>query len=181
MVEARSSEDLFRSPPAARAASTRASRAVTVTSVDSDTTAVIGSGALINQGVSDGSATQDVNVSARNHARLDAYTGSARAGRGRRGGAAWMSASLRNDTTALIDDSAGSRASRDVDVNALTSAEIDSVVVSARAGSGAIAGGVAVYSIGSGSMPKGAAARDGQRRLLATSTATPTISPPTTA
>ena len=39
---------------------------------------------------------------------------------------------------------------RDVDVNALTSAEIDSVVVSASGGLGAIAGGVAVYSIGSG-------------------------------
>ena len=150
MVEARSSEDLF-SVAASGAGGFYAgvSGAVTVTSVDSDTTAVIGSGALINQGVSDGSATQDVNVSARNHARLDAYTGSLALGAvGAAGGV--DVGTLRNDTTALIDDSAKVASKRDVDVNALTSAEIDSVVVSASGGLGAIAGGVAVYSIGRG-------------------------------
>ncbi|MCP5307913.1 leukotoxin LktA family filamentous adhesin [Cognatazoarcus halotolerans] len=150
MVEANSSEDLF-SVAASGAGGFYAgvSGAVTITSLDSDTTAVIGSGAQINQGVTNGSATQDVNVSARNHARLDAYTGSLALGAvGAAGGV--DVGTVRNDTTATIDDSAKVAAKRDVDVNALTSAEIDSVVVSASGGLGAIAGGVAVYSVGSG-------------------------------
>ncbi|MFV0666095.1 MAG: hypothetical protein ACK5NS_20770, partial [Denitromonas sp.] len=150
MVEANSSEDLF-SVAASGAGGFYAgvSGAVTVTSVDSDTTAVIGSGALINQGVTNGSATQDVNVSAKNHAKLDAYTGSLALGAvGAAGGV--DVGTVKNDTTALIDNSAQVSAKRDVDVNALTSADIDSITVSAAGGLGAIAGGVSVYSVGSG-------------------------------
>jgi filamentous hemagglutinin family protein len=150
MVEATSSEDLF-SVAASGAGGFYAgvSGAVTVSSVDSDTTAVIGSGALINQGVTNGSATQDVNVSARNHVKVDAYTGSLALGAvGAAGGV--DVGSVRNDTTALIDDNAIVDTKRDVDVNALASADIDSVTVSAAGGLGAIAGGVSVYSVGSG-------------------------------
>ncbi len=150
MVEATSSEDLF-SVAASGAGGFYAgvSGAVTVSSVDSDTTAVIGSGALVNQGVTNGGATQDVNVSAKNHAKVDAYTGSLALGAvGAAGGV--DVGSVRNDTTALIDDNALVDAKRDVDVNALTSADIDSITVSAAGGVGAIAGGVSVYSVGSG-------------------------------
>ncbi|TVT46933.1 MAG: leukotoxin LktA family filamentous adhesin [Denitromonas halophila] len=150
MVEANSSEDLF-SVAASGAGGFYAgvSGAVTVTSVDSDTTAVIGNGALINQGVTNGSSTQDVNVSAKNHAKLDAYTGSLAGGAvGAAGGV--DVGTVKNDTTALIDNNAQVSAKRDVDVNALTSADIDSITVSASGGIGAIAGGVSVYSVGSG-------------------------------
>lgn len=150
MVEANSSEDLF-SVAASGAGGFYAgvSGAVTVSSVDSDTTAVIGSGALINQGVTGASSTQDVNVSAKNHAKVDAYTGSLALGAvGAAGGV--DVGTVKNDTTALIDDSAQVSAARDVDVNALGSADIDSITVSAAGGLGAIAGGVSVYSVGSG-------------------------------
>ncbi|MCK9258828.1 MAG: leukotoxin LktA family filamentous adhesin [Azoarcus sp.] len=150
MVEANSSEDLF-SVAASGAGGFYAgvSGAVTVTSVDSDTTAVIGNGAQINQGVTNGSSMQDVNVSAKNHARLDAYTGSLAGGAvGAAGGV--DVGTVRNDTTALIDNNAQVSARRDVDVNALTSADIDSITVSASGGIGAIAGGISVYSVGSG-------------------------------
>ena len=150
MVEANSSEDLF-SVAASGAGGFYAgvSGAVTVTSVDSDTTAVIGSGALINQGVTNGSATQDVNVSSKNHAKLDAYTGSVAGGAvGAAGGV--DVGTIKNDTTALIDNNAQISSKRDVDVNALTDADIDSITVSASGGLGAIAGGVSVYSVGSG-------------------------------
>ncbi|WP_186301646.1 leukotoxin LktA family filamentous adhesin [Denitromonas halophila] len=150
MVEANSSEDLF-SVAASGAGGFYAgvSGAVTVTSVDSDTTAVIGNGALINQGVTNGSSTQDVNVSAKNHAKLDAYTGSLAGGAvGAAGGV--DVGTVKNDTTALIDNNAQVSARRDVDVNALTSADIDSITVSAAGGIGAIAGGISVYSVGSG-------------------------------
>ncbi|MCB1963628.1 MAG: leukotoxin LktA family filamentous adhesin [Rhodocyclaceae bacterium] len=150
MVEATSTEDLF-SVAASGAGGFYAgvSGAVTVASVDSDTTAVIGSGALINQGVTGASGTQDVNVSARNHVKIDAYTGSLALGAvGAAGGV--DVGTVRNDTTALIDDSAQVSTARDVDVNALGSADIDSVTVSAAGGLGAIAGGVSVYSVGSG-------------------------------
>ncbi len=150
MVEANSSEDLF-SVAASGAGGFYAgvSGAVTVTSVNSDTTAVIGNGALINQGVTNDSSTQDVNVSARNHAKLDAYTGSLAGGAvGAAGGV--DVGTIKNDTTALIDNNAQVSAKRDVDVNALTSADIDSITVSASGGIGAIAGGISVYSVGSG-------------------------------
>ena len=150
MVEANSSEDLF-SVAASGAGGFYAgvSGAVTVTSVDSDTTAIIGNGALINQGVTNGSGTQDVNVSAKNHARLYAYTGSLAGGAvGAAGGV--DVGTVQNDTTALIDNNAQVSAKRDVDVNALTSADIESITVSASGGIGAIAGGVSVYSVGSG-------------------------------
>jgi filamentous hemagglutinin family protein len=145
MVEANSSEDLF----SVAASGAGVSGAVTVTSVDSDTTAVIGSGAQVNQGVTNGNASQDVNVSATNQVKVDAYTGSLAAGAvGAAGGV--DVGSVRNDTTARIDDNALVSARRDVDVNALSSADIDSITVSAAGGLGAIAGGVSVYSVGSG-------------------------------
>ena len=149
-VEASSSEDVF-SVAAAGAGGFFAgvSGAVTVQTVDSDTHASIASNAKINKGVTDGNVEQDVNVSARNSTRSNVIAGSL--GVGAVGVAGGVDVgNFKNDTSASIGNGAEVHAARDVDVNALSRTEIDSVVVSAAGGLGAIAGGVAVYSVGTG-------------------------------
>ncbi|UTG93830.1 leukotoxin LktA family filamentous adhesin [Geobacter sulfurreducens] len=149
-VEAASSEDIF-SVAAAGAGGFYAgvSGAVTVQTVDSATRASIGTNASVNEGVTDGHDEQDVNVSARNSARTNVITGAL--GVGALGAAGGVDVgAIRNDTSASIADGAQIYANRDVEVNALAKTEIDSVVVSAAGGLGAIAGGVAVYSVGTG-------------------------------
>lgn len=148
-VEARSSEDLFVvSASGAGGLFAGISGAVTVTVVDSATTARIGDDARINT-VNGGAATdQDVNVSARNELKSTAFTGSVAIGAaGISGGVDVLTA--RNRTQAAIGDRAEVHAARDVAVNALSSADLDTTVVSAAGGLVAgVAGGVSLYSVG---------------------------------
>ena len=148
-IEARSSEDLFVvSASGAGGLFAGISGAVTVTVVDSATTARIGDDARINT-VNGGAATdQDVNVSARNELKSTAFTGSVAIGAaGISGGVDVLTA--RNRTQAAIGDRAEVHAARDVAVNALSSADLDTTVVSAAGGLVAgVAGGVSLYSVG---------------------------------
>ena len=149
-VEARSSEDLFAvAASGAGGFYAGVSGAVHVASLDSDTTAAIGAGARINQGVVGASTTQDVNVSASNSATLSAGVGSLGLGAVGVSGAVDVTL-VRNDTTADIGNAALVTARRDVDVNALSQTDVNSVVVSAGGGIGAVAGAVSVVSVGSG-------------------------------
>lgn len=149
-VEARSSEDLFAvAASGAGGFYAGVSGAVHVASLDSDTTAALGDGARINQGVVGASGTQDVNVSASNSAKLSAGVGSLGLGAVGASGAVDVTM-VRNDTTADIGNGALVTARRDVDVNALSSTDVGSVVVSAAGGIGAVAGAVSVVSVGSG-------------------------------
>src|SRR5690606_16432110 len=153
-VEARSSEDVL-AVAAAGAGGFYAgvAGAVTVETIDSDTTAAIGADAEINKGVNDADAAQDVNVSARNSVRL--RTGTGALGIGIAGVAGGVDvASVRNDTGASIGDGAEVYAARDVDVNALSKTDLDAAVVSAGGGIVGVAGAVALYSVGSGLDPE---------------------------
>jgi filamentous hemagglutinin family protein len=149
-VEASSTEDVFTVAAAgAGGLIVGLAGAVAVETVDSNTRAAIGTNASINKDVTDGNIDQDVNVGARNSVRTNVIAGSLAGGAvGLAGGV--DVGSIKNDTSASIGSGAQVYARRDVDVNSISKTEIDSVVVSAAGGIGAIAGGVAVYSVGSG-------------------------------
>ena len=150
LVEAASSEDLFTiSAAGAGGLYVGIAGAVSVASVDSDTVAYIGNGADINTSGGSTNANQDVNVSARNDYEQLNVTGALGIGAAGIAGAVDVGV-IRNDTTAFIGDNAEVRAARDVDVNALSSKDIETYVVSAAGGLTGIAAGVGVYSIGSG-------------------------------
>lgn len=147
-VQAQSSEDLFTIAAAgAGGLYVGIAGAVSVATIDSDTTAFIGDGAQINTRGGTAHASQDVNVTARND--LGMFTVAGALGVGAVGIAGSVDVGvIRNDTTAFIGDSADVRAARDVDVNALSRKEIETYVISASGGLAGIAAGVAVYSVG---------------------------------
>jgi filamentous hemagglutinin family protein len=148
-VQAQSSEDIF-AVSAAGAAGTYlgAAGAVTFQSVKSNTLASIGNDASINAVNTGANNAQDVHVGARNDLRINVIGGSLAGGAvGMAGG---VDVGLINSRTgAVIGDRATVNARRDVDVNALAVKDIDSAVVSASGGIGAIAASISVYSVGS--------------------------------
>ena len=157
-VQARSSEDLFTvSAAGAGGLYVGIAGAVSVATVNSDTLAYLGNGVRINTG-GGGHAAQDVNVTARNDLSLFNVSGALGVGAVGISGAVDVGV-IRNDTTAFIGDDAIVHTARDVDVNALSRKDIETYAVSAAGGLGAIAAGVAVYSVG------GALDADSQRRL----------------
>ena len=147
-VQATSKEDLFMvSASGAGGLYAGVSGAVTVTLVNSSTQAVIGNDAKINLTNAGASTDQDVNVTARNQLKSLAFTGSVGVGAvGLSGGVDVFTA--RNNTHAGIGDRAQVHALNDVTVNALSSTDLDTVVVSASGGIAAVAAGVSVYSVG---------------------------------
>ncbi|HRO37696.1 DUF4097 family beta strand repeat-containing protein [Thauera sp.] len=149
-VQAASSEDLFTvSAAAAGGLYLGFAGAVSVATVDSDTAAWIGADARVNQGGGAADAAQDVNVGARN--KMELFNVSGALGVGAAGIAGGVDVGvIRNDTTAWIGDRAEVGARRDIGVNALAKTDIESYVVSAAGGIGALAGGVGVYSVGGG-------------------------------
>ncbi|HQZ02069.1 MAG TPA: leukotoxin LktA family filamentous adhesin [Thauera sp.] len=158
-VQAQSSEDLFTvSAAAAGGLYLGFAGAVSVATVDADTLAWIGNGAQVNKGAGDAHASQDVNVTARNDFSLFNVSGALGVGAAGIAGGVDVGV-IRNDTTAFIGDEAQVAAARDIDVNALARKEVESTVVSAAGGLGALAGGVGVYSVG------GALGDDAQHRL----------------
>lgn len=158
-VQAQSSEDLFTvSAAAAGGLYLGFAGAVSVATVDADTFAWIGKGAQVNKGAGAAHASQDVNVTARNDFNLFNVSGALGVGAAGIAGGVDVGV-IRNDTTAFIGDEAQVAAARDVDVNALAKKKVESTVVSAAGGLGALAGGVGVYSMG------GALGDDAQRRL----------------
>lgn len=147
-VQATSKEDLFMvSASGAGGLYAGVSGAVTVTLVNSNTQAVIGDDAKINLTNTGASIDQDVNVTARNQLKSLAFTGSVGVGAvGLSGGVDVLTA--KNNTHAGIGDRAQVHALNDVTVNALSSTDLDTVVVSASGGVAAVAAGVSVYSVG---------------------------------
>ncbi|MBL8463594.1 MAG: leukotoxin LktA family filamentous adhesin, partial [Thauera sp.] len=149
-VQAASSEDLFTvSAAAAGGLYLGFAGAVSVATVDSDTAAWIGADARVNQGGGAADAAQDVNVGARNEMELFNVSGALGVGAAGIAGGVDVGV-IRNDTTAWIGDRAEVDAKRDIGVNALAKTDIESYVVSAAGGIGALAGGVGVYSVGGG-------------------------------
>lgn len=149
-VQSASHEDLF-TVTAAGAGGFYAgvSGAVSVTDIHAQTLAAVGDNAKINQTNTGAHADQDVNISARNEVKVEAIGPSLAVGGVGVAGAVDVG-TIRNNTSAAIGAGAKVNAARDVDVNALAKKDISSLVVSAAGGIGAVAGGVSVYSVGSG-------------------------------
>lgn len=150
LVQATSSEDLLAIAAAGSGGLfAGVSGAVTIESIRSVTQAWIGAGALVNQDNERANARQDVNVTARNDAKLLVIDGSLAVGPLGAGVSGSVDVGLiRNDTSAWIGSGAQVAARRDIDINALGRKDIDSIVISAAGGLVGIAAGVGVYSIG---------------------------------
>ncbi|MBL8225533.1 MAG: leukotoxin LktA family filamentous adhesin [Chromatiales bacterium] len=150
LVQATSSEDLLAIAAAGSGGLfAGVSGAVTVENIRSVTRAWIDEGALINVANDRANARQDVNVTARNDAKLLVIDGSLAVGPLGAGVAGSVDVGLiRNDTSAWIGAGAEVNANRDIDVNALARKDIDSYVISAAGGIVGVAAGVGVYSVG---------------------------------
>lgn len=123
--------------------------AVTVESVDSDTIATIGGGALINQHTTPASANanQSVVVAATNKMDILSVAGAIGASLGGGIGASVDIGILRNDTQALIG-AATIKARNQVDSYALSRWNVNSNAISVGAGLVGLGGGIVVYTIG---------------------------------
>ena len=161
LVQAQSREDLFMVGAAGAGGQfAGVAGAVTVQTIDADTTAYIGDRARVNTGGGAANANQDVNVTARNDLKMFTVDGSLGIGPLGAGIAGSVDVGVvRNDTVAFIGDSAAVNAQRDVDVSALANKDIETYVISAAGGIVGLAAGVAVYSVG------GALGGDSQDRL----------------
>ncbi|HUU83030.1 MAG TPA: hypothetical protein VM243_05950, partial [Phycisphaerae bacterium] len=148
-VQAQSSEDLFAIGASAGGGFYAGlAGGVAVEVIDSDTQAYIGQGAQVNQDTENEHPGQAVNVSAAN--RLSVFALGGGLGLGAAGVAGGVDVGIiRNDTTAYIGDDAVVEARHDVDVNALSSKDIDSYAFSLGGGLVGISGSVSVWSIGS--------------------------------
>ncbi|MEX0958007.1 MAG: LEPR-XLL domain-containing protein [Burkholderiales bacterium] len=120
---------------------------VTVEVIHSDTTAFIGEGARINADVGAADSDQSVNVSAFNETLVFAFAGGVGAGIAGIGGGVDVGV-LRNNTSAYIGNGAEVQARRNVDVNALSLKDVDSVAASAGVGLVGAVGSVTVWAIG---------------------------------
>ncbi|EXI89661.1 MAG: hypothetical protein AW11_01349 [Candidatus Accumulibacter regalis] len=122
---------------------------VTVEIIRSGTSAFIGPNAWVNTEAG-ASASQSVHVSAFNDAKLDARAGGLGVGVAGIGGAVDVGV-LRNDVSAYIGSGSIVNAMAEVNVSALSSKDVDSVVLSVAGGLVGAAGSVSVWSIGAGS------------------------------
>jgi hypothetical protein len=121
--------------------------AVTVSIIQADSKAFIGSGARVNQGVTGADPTQSVDVGAGNDASIRGIDGAVGASLGGSIAGGVDVGLIRNNTAAYIDTGAHVSANRDVDILALSRKTGDSLAVSAAAGAVGIAGAVAVYAL----------------------------------
>ena len=122
---------------------------VSVTEVDSDTVATVGTGARINQNTLDPHEDQSVDIDARNVLEIQSVAGAAGAGLFAGLGAGVDIGIVRNDTQARVGDDARISAKADVTVNAVSIWRIDSSAIAAAVSGGpGIAGAIVVYAIG---------------------------------
>ncbi|MDD4600778.1 MAG: hypothetical protein PHQ46_06940, partial [Negativicutes bacterium] len=148
-VEATSTENVFDvAASGAAGLSAGVAGAVAVNVMTVDTTAHIGS-ANINFDRSDVGAAQAVNVSAVDDIKLFSVGGSAA------GGAVGVSGGvdvgiIKTNTAASIGSGANVKAVGPVDINAFAKKDINSYAASVSGGAFGVAGGVSVYTIGSG-------------------------------
>ena len=150
-VQAQSSEDIFTVTVAGGAGFFGGvAGAVSVEVIESDTTAVIGADAMINQYASAAGAdpAQSVNVSAVNDTKVLVVDGAVGAAVfGGLGGSVDVGV-IRNDTRASIAGGAVVGAARDVDLHALSNKDVEVVAVSGGVGVVGIGGAVSVFTIG---------------------------------
>jgi hypothetical protein len=147
-VQAQSSEDVFNlAATVGLGFYAGVGGAVTVEVIESNTAAYIGDFAVVNAGAAGSGGDQSVLVSAFNDARSFSFAGGVGGGAGGVGGAVDVGV-LRNDTSAYIGQGAGVSAQKDVEVDASSGKQVDSVVVSAGGGLVGGAGSVSVWAIG---------------------------------
>ncbi|MCA9135478.1 MAG: right-handed parallel beta-helix repeat-containing protein, partial [Planctomycetales bacterium] len=125
------------------------SGAVSVTLIDSDTTALIGDGALINQTAANvgAGANQSVYVNAANEVRGFSFAGALAGGFVGVAGAVDVG-SIKNDTQAKIGNGAVVTAVKDVEVNALGIKDMSGFTFSGAGGAVALAAAISVWSVG---------------------------------
>ena len=148
IVQASSSEQIFHFAGAVGAGFVGVAGGVTVTLVDSNTSADIRDGAQINQtDTLNANGNQSVFVNAANEARIITFAGAAAGGAGAAAGGVDYG-TLNNDTLAGIGKNANVNAKNDVEVNAIGIKELDALAFSAGVGAVGLAGTVSVWSIG---------------------------------
>jgi len=149
VVQANSTEDVFHMAVAGGFGFVGVSGAVAVTLIDSDTTALIGSGAQINQtdGNAGADALQSVYVTASNDISVMSFAGALAGGAVGVAGAVDVG-SAKNDTSAQILGNADVAARRDVEVNALGIKDLEGYTFSGAGGVVGLAASVSVWSVG---------------------------------
>jgi hypothetical protein len=149
IVQAQSSEDIFHLALAGSGGLFGVSGAVTVTLIDSDTNALIGGTAQINQtdDNADAEGNQSVFVGASNEVRVTSFAVAAAVGLVGVGGGVDVG-SIKNDTGAKILNGAYVSAKKDVEVNALGIKELDGFTFSGGVGLVGMNASVSVWSVG---------------------------------
>ncbi len=146
-VQAESSEDFSTITGAGAGGFAGVAGAVVLNTIESDTSAYIGDNAKVNQDSEGANAEQDVNVSAVNTLSDFAVSGSIAGGAvGLSGGLGFHT--IQNNVSASLGDQAQVKASRDVELNALSNKKTETYAVSAAGGAVGLAGGVTVLTIG---------------------------------
>ena len=149
IVQADSSEDFLHFVIAAGAGFVGVSGGVAVTLFDSDTTAVIGNNAQVNQtgGNAGADATQSVYVNAANNLRGFSFAGGFGGGFVGVGGAVDVGI-VRNDTLADVAAGADLSAAADVEINALGIKDLTGLTFSSAGGVAALNASVSVWTVG---------------------------------
>ncbi|MDZ4169923.1 MAG: hypothetical protein U1E26_09770, partial [Coriobacteriia bacterium] len=120
---------------------------ISVEVITSDTTAYIGNSAMINTAAGTTGSGQSVNVSAVNKAHVLGVGGGAGVGIAGVGGAIDVGV-IRNDTSAYLGAGSETRARSNVDVNALSMKQVETVVISVAAGIVGVPISVSVWTVG---------------------------------
>ncbi|MEO1524778.1 MAG: NosD domain-containing protein [Planctomycetota bacterium] len=147
VVQAESSETFAHLGVAAGAGFVGVAGAVTVTLIDSDTTAQVGAAAMLNQGAHTHGAQQNVVVAARNWVDALSFTGGITAGAVAAAGAVDIG-SIKNDTRALVSGGAEIDAQQDAHIHAVSAKNLRGLTVSGSAGAVALAAAVSTWSVG---------------------------------
>ena len=147
VVQAESSETFAHLGVAAAGGFAGVAGAVTVTLIDSDTTAQVGAAAMLNQGAHTHGAEQNVVVAARNWVDALSFTGGITAGAVAAAGAVDIG-SIKNDTRALVSSGAHVDAQHDAHIHAVSAKNIRGLTVSGSAGGVALAAAVSTWSVG---------------------------------
>ncbi|MEL6105485.1 MAG: right-handed parallel beta-helix repeat-containing protein, partial [Planctomycetota bacterium] len=148
-VQADSGEDYKHLAIAAGVGFVGVAGGVSVTMIDSDTTALIDGGAMINQtgGNSGANSQQSVYVNAANEVRGFSFAGALAGGFVGVAGAVDVG-SIKNDTLAQIGNGAVVTAENDVEVNALGIKDMQGFTFSGAGGAVALAAAISVWSVG---------------------------------
>jgi len=147
VVQASSKEDLFHMAVAVGAGYVGVAGGVTVSLIDSNTSAEIKDNAQINQNIASPNTNQSVFVNAANNAKVTTFAGALAGGvAGVAGGVDY--GTLKNDTLAGIGANTNVSAKHDVNVNALGIKKLNGIAFSGAGGGAALAGTVSAWSIG---------------------------------